>query len=299
MTSRIFDLLKPVVTGFKTAKKLAVIMPYEDSILKALELACKNIIIKPVLIGDQSKIESLLKKYKFKCELVNEPDPGKGVEFVRNNNCDILMKGALNTDVLLHAILDKEKGLERHSIFSHSALFDIPAHDKLVIVTDAGVNISPDLTRKIAIIENSLKVARAVGVENPKVAVLAAVEKVIFPAMPATQDASLLKQMSEQGRFPGAVVDGPFALDNAISSESAKTKGIKSIVAGKADILLVPNIEAGNILYKSLTCFAGAKAASLVVGANIPLVVTSRTDDTETKFLSIMLAAAYSEKHEK
>ena len=299
MRSRIFEILKPVVAGFKTPKKLAVIMPYEDSIFKALELACKSSFLKPVLIGRQSKIESLLKKYRFKHEIIDEEDVARGVEFVRNSKCDILMKGLLNTDVLLHAILDKEKGLPRRSMFSHSALFDIPLYGKPVIVTDAGVNISPDLTRKIVIIENSIKVAQAIGVKYPKIAVLAAVEKVVFPAMPATQDASLLAQMSAQGRFKDAVVDGPFALDNAVSAYSAKTKGIKSIVAGNADILLVPNIEAGNILYKALTCFAKAKAASLVVGANIPLVVTSRADDTETKFLSIMLAVAYSEKHEK
>jgi len=280
-------------------KKLAVLLPYEDSTLKALQVACKTGVIKAVLIGDKSRIETLLEKYKFKCEIVNETEVSRGVEFVRNNKYEILMKGSLNTDVLLHAILDKEKGLERHSIFSHNALFDIPTHNKLVIVTDAGVNISPDLTRKIAIIENSIIVANVIGIETPKVAVLAAVEKVIFPAMPATQDASLLAQMSTQGRFKNAVVDGPFALDNAISAASANAKGIKSTVAGNADILVLPNIEAGNILYKALTCFARAKAASLVVGANIPLVVPSRTDDSETKFLSILLAAVYSERYEK
>ena len=299
MKSRIYELLKPVVEGFKAPKKLAAIMPYEESTLKALQLASRQKIIKPVLIGDGNRIESLLKNIKFKCEIVNENEIGRGVEYARDSKSEILMKGSLNTDALLRAVLDKEKGLERHSIFSHSAVFDIPQYSKLVIITDAGVNISPDLIRKIAIIENSIRVARVIGVHNPKVAVLAAVEKVVFPAMPATQDASLLAQMSSQGRFKDAVVDGPFALDNAVSKHSVKTKGIKSRVAGNADILVLPNIEAGNILYKSLTCFAMAKAASLVVGANIPLVVPSRADDAETKYLSIMLAAAYSEKHEK
>ena len=296
MRSRIFELLKPVVSDFLMPKKLAVLLPYEDSTLKALQVACKTGVIKAVLIGDKSRIETLLEKYKFKCEIVNETEVSRGVEFVRNNKYEILMKGSLNTDVLLHAILDKEKGLERHSIFSHNALFDIPTHNKLVIVTDAGVNISPDLTRKIAIIENSIIVANVIGIETPKVAVLAAVEKVIFPAMPATQDASLLAQMSTQGRFKNAVVED---FENALSAASANAKGIKSTVAGNADILVLPNIEAGNILYKALTCFARAKAASLVVGANIPLVVPSRTDDSETKFLSILLAAVYSERYEK
>jgi phosphate butyryltransferase len=305
MESRIFDLLKPIVDKFKSPKKMVIPFPYEESFLRSIQQAFEGKVIQPTLIGSKRKIEGLIKSKKldFKYSLIDEEDTDrclkKSMELLKSEGYDFLAKGLVNTDTLLHAVLDKETGLKRESILSHTALFEIPGFKRLIIITDAGVNISPDLTRKMQIIENAVKIAKVIGIKKPKVAVLAAVEKVIYPAMPATRDADLLAQMSKQGRFKDAIVEGPYALDNAVSIESAKTKGITGLVAGQADILLVPNIEAGNILYKSLTCFAKAVAAGIVVGASHPLVVSSRADDAETKFLSILLAAVYAETHEE
>lgn len=302
MKSRIFDLLKPIIEKFKTPKKLVIPCPYEGSILGALQLAWENKAVIPTLIGSRGRIESLIKNnnLNFKYELIDIEDRNecikKSVELARENKFDVLMKGLLNTDSIFHAVLNKQDGLKRTSIVSHCVLFEIPSYERLILITDCGINIQPDLTRKMQIIENAISIAKVIGIKKPKVAVLAAVEKVIYPAMPATRDADLLAQMSRQGKFGDAVVEGPYAIDNAVSIKSAETKGIRGEAAGKADILVVPDIEAGNILYKSLTYFAGAKAASIAVGASIPIVLTSRADDTETKFLSILLASVYAEK---
>jgi len=292
-------LLKDIIKKFSRPKKLAAVMPYEDSILSALEMAANAGVVSATLIGNKEKLIECLKGHEFKYEIINEEDIGNAIGFVKENKFELLMKGSMNTDSLLHAVFDKERGLKTDSILSHVALFEIPSYKKLLIVTDAGVNIRPDLMRKASIIDNALAVSRVIGVKAPKVAVLAAVEKVIYPAMPATRDADMLREMSDQGRFKDARVEGPFALDNAVSEKSVKTKGIKGSVAGDADILMLPDIESANILYKSLTCFAKAKVASIVVGAKIPLVVPSRADDPVTKYLSILLAAVYSENYEK
>jgi phosphate butyryltransferase len=305
MKSRIFNLLNSIIKKFDSPKKLVVPLPYEESTISAIAFAYRYRAIYPILIGNKGKIKKVIniRNVNFKYDIINEDNVykaiEKSIELVKNKEADILMKGLINTDTLLHIVLDKEKGLKkRNSILSHVAAFDIPTYKKILIITDAGVNIQPDFNRKMEIIKNSINFAKALNIKNPKVAILAAVEKVL-PTMPATIDANLITKVSKQGKFKDAYVEGPFALDNAVSTKSVYIKGIKSKVAGNADILVLPNIESANILYKSLTCLANAKVASLVVGASIPLIIPSRADDKISKFLSIMLGCAYSEKYEK
>ena len=190
----------------------------------------------------------------------------------------------------MKAVLNKEWGLRKGSVLSHVAAFEVPNYDRLIFVTDAAMNIAPDVTQKAAIIQNTVEVARAIGIDLPKVAPIAAVE-VVNPAMQATIDAAMLTQMNRRGQIKNCVVDGPLALDNAVSQIAAEHKGIVSDVAGKADILLVPTIEAGNVLYKSLVYFADAKVGAMIAGAKAPIVLTSRADSAETKSIFISIGS--------
>jgi phosphate butyryltransferase len=186
-------------------------------------------------------------------------------------------------------VLNKEYGLRLGNILSHVAVFEIPNHDRLIIVTDSAMNISPDLTQKAQIIKNAVAIAKEIGIETPKVAPIAAVE-VVNPAMQATIDAAALTMMNKRGQITGCIVDGPLALDNAVSVLAAEHKGINSEVAGKVDILVVPSIEVGNALYKSLVYFANAKVGAVIAGAKAPIVLTSRADSAESKLYSLALA---------
>lgn len=207
----------------------------------------------------------------------------KAVEMVRNDETDLIMKGALTTAQFMHPILDKEKGLATGRLLSHVAVFE--AFHRLILASDAAINISPNLKEKKEIIQNAIELAHPLGIPEPKVALLAPIEKVISK-IPITHEAIALKKMD----WKEAIVDGPLALDNAISVEAARKKGIKSPVAGKADILILPDITSGNIFYKSLIYFARIKMAGIVMGAKVPIILTSRADSKETKFLSIALA---------
>jgi phosphate butyryltransferase len=198
------------------------------------------------------------------------------------------MKGLVDTPIILRALLTKEYGLRQDRLLSHVALLDLAKLDRLIIMSDGGMNMYPDLMAKKQIIENAVGVAHAIGVSNPNVVPLAAIE-LVNPDMEATMHAAALSKMAERGQIKGCVIDGPLGFDNAISEEAAKHKGIKSPVAGKADVLLVPNIETGNVLYKSLSFFAEMQAAMIVVGAKTPVVVTSRADSFLTKYYSIAL----------
>lgn len=217
------------------------------------------------------------------------------VKAVRNGEADVLMKGNIPTANILKAVLNKEWGLRKGSVLSHVATFEVPNYNRLIFVTDAAMNIAPDVTQKAAIIQNTVEVALAIGIDLPKVAPIAAVE-VVNPAMQATIDAAMLTQMNRRGQIKNCVVDGPLALDNAVSQIAAEHKGIVSDVAGKADILLVPTIEAGNVLYKSLVYFADAKVGAMIAGAKAPIVLTSRADSAETKVYSLALAVATASK---
>lgn len=213
----------------------------------------------------------------------------ESVKSVFRKNADILMKGQIATAVLLKAVLNPEYGLRTGSVMSHIAAFEVAGFDRLIFVTDAGMNINPNLSQKVQIIQNAVQIARAVGVDRPIVAPLAGVE-VINPDMQATIDAAALTAMNRRGQIKDCIVDGPFALDNAISVDAAKHKRIAGENAGKADILLVPTIESGNILYKSLVFFSNAKVGSIVAGAKAPIVLSSRADSAESKLFSLALA---------
>ena len=231
-------------------------------------------------------------------DIIEEPDHAESiyhaVELYKNGKIDMIMKGLTSTSTLLRVILDKERGIPPDGILSHVGVCYLPQYKRLLFVTDAGVNINPSLRRKIEIIKNAANLAQGFGINNPKVAMLAAIEKVNLPAMPATLDAALISRMSDRGPFKNIVIGGPFALDNAISLNAADYKGIHHPVAGNADIVCVPDIESGNILYKAITVIAGLNLIGIVVGSKIPLIVTSRSDPDKTKYYSIVLGAYYS-----
>ena len=279
-------------------KRIAVAAAQEGSALEAALDARSAGIAEPILIGDLAAIRTIAAEIGADLEgirMIEEKDhagaAAKAVALVRSGEADILMKGILDTSILLKAALNKELGLNAGRLTSHVAVIESPHYHKLFIVTDGGINIAPDIQGKIDIIANAVKTSRSLGVERPKVALLAAIEKVNPEKMPCTVDAAIITQMQRRNQIKDCVIDGPLALDNAMSAESARIKMISSEVAGDADILIVPDIEAGNILYKSLVDLGGAKGAAIVAGATKPIVLTSRSDSRETKLASIALAA--------
>lgn len=279
-------------------KRIAVAAAQDGSALEAIVDAARHGLAEPILVGDIAATETLgtelgldLKRF----EKVQARSPAEAaataVRLVREGDADVLMKGLVETSVILKAALNKETGINAGALVSHVAVFEIASYRKLLFVSDAAINIAPDIAAKLDIIANAVRAARALGVSLPKVALLAAVEKVNYDKMPCTVEAAIIAQMSRRGQVPGCVVDGPLALDNAISAESALIKKIVSDVAGDADILVAPDIEAGNILYKCLLALGGAKGAGIVMGAAAPIVLASRADGSETKLASIAFAA--------
>jgi len=291
--SQLKDLLDP-----NTPPRKLVLAASEDAhSLCAVAEAAKQGIIRPILVGDKEKTVGLaeilnldLSKYK----LVQADGPldavQRSVKMVHDGEADVLMKGKLGTSDMLKAVLNKEWGLRTGRLLSHFAYFEVESYHKLIAVTDVAMNIAPDLTDKIAILNNAVGVLNKLGIERPRVAVLGAVEKVNTD-MDATLDAALLSKMNQRDQILNCIVDGPLAFDNAVSLESARHKEIKSEVAGETDLLLMPDIEVGNVLYKTLVFFAKAKVASMIVGASAPIVLTSRSDSEQAKFDSILLAA--------
>lgn len=273
---------------------LAVAEAADDVVLQSVKMAQERGIVKPVLIGDQENIKEICKELDFEPdgEIINtksrEESAHRVMELVASKEADLPMKGDLDTRIILRALLDKKYNLRSDRLLSLITMINLQKENRIVLMTDAGMNIKPGLEEKIQIINNAVKIALAIGMNKPAVAALAAVEKV-NPAMPATVEAATLAKMSDRGQISDAVVDGPFAFDNAISPEAAKHKGIESPVAGKADILLLDDIESGNILYKALVVYSALESASVVYGAKIPLIVTSRSDSVKTKFNSIAL----------
>ena len=215
------------------------------------------------------------------------------VKMVSNKQADVLMKGKVGTSNLLKSVLNKEWGLRTGNLLSHFALFEVDTYPKVIAVTDVAMNIAPNLKDKISIINNSVGCLIKLGYNMPKVAVLGAVE-MVNENMEATLDAALLSKMNQRDQIRNCIIDGPLAFDNAVSLESAQYKGIRSEVAGDTDLLLMPNIEVGNVLYKSLVFFAKAKVASVILGARVPIVLTSRSDSEQAKYDSILLSAAAS-----
>ncbi|SDF19826.1 phosphate butyryltransferase [Sporolituus thermophilus] len=283
-------------------RRVAVAAAQDDAVLEAVRGAKEQGIADFILVGDRDKIERTAAKVSVSLEgltIIHEADDRqaayRAVALVSGGEADVLMKGLINTADLLRAVLDKEVGLRTGRVLSHAAVFEVPGFDRLLTITDGGMNIAPTLAQKADIIQNSVGLAKVLGISPAKVAVLAAVE-VVNPDMPATLDAAALAKMADRGQIKGAVVDGPLALDNAINLEAARHKGITSPVAGLADILLVPNIEVGNALGKSLIYFARGRMAGLILGAAKPVIVTSRADTYEGKILSIALGALLGQK---
>lgn len=278
-------------------KTIAIAAAQDKVVLEAVVQAVKDNIVDAILVGDEIKIKSIANELNINLDsmrIINEIDittaAAKAVELVSKGEAQFLMKGILGTADLLKAVLNKEAGLKTNSLLSHVMIYDVPTYHKLVFLTDGGMVPYPELNDKIGIINNAVKVAHGLQVQNPKVAPICAVE-VVNPSMQATLDAAALSAMNKRGQIKGCITDGPLALDNAISKEAAHHKGIVSEVAGDADILLVPNIEAGNFLGKSLTYFAKAESAGVIVGAKCPVVLVSRADSAKSKLYSIALGA--------
>jgi phosphate butyryltransferase len=274
-------------------KIVAVAAADDDVVLRAVEMARKEGIINALLFGNVSKIEEAAKKADVDLsnyQVIDSKNPADdAVKAVVEKKAHFVMKGNIKTGDLMKAVLKDEYNLKTGKTMSLVSIFETPLYHKLLVVSDAGMTIAPDLEQKVHLIENAVLVARkAVGVEKPKVAILGAIE-VVNPKMEATVHAALLAKMNERGQIKNCIVDGPFALDNAVSKEAAEHKGIVSPVAGDADVLIMPDIEAGNIFYKSMVFLAGAKVASAIIGAKCPVALTSRADNDETKLLSLAL----------
>ena len=274
----------------------AVVHPCEATALAgALEAAAKGLIV-PILVGPAARIAEVAGQARLsvdRVQIVDTPHShgaaAKAVELVRTGQAELLMKGSLHTDELLGAVVAREAGLRTGRRISHVFVMDVPTYHKVLVVTDAAINIAPTLEDKVDICQNAIDLAVSLGVSRPKVAILAAVETVTSK-MPATIDAACLCKMAERGQIRSAVLDGPLAFDNAISTDAAATKGIRSEVAGDPDILLAPDLEAGNILAKQLTFLANADSAGLVLGARVPIILTSRADSVRSRIASCGVA---------
>jgi phosphate acetyltransferase len=273
----------------------AVVHPCDrDSLLGPIE-AAKRHFITPILVGPEKKIREVaeaekidLAGYKIVPVAHSHAAAEKAVEMARNGEVAALMKGSLHTDELMGAVVPSSTGLRTARRISHVFVMDVPSYPRMLFITDAAINIAPQLKEKVDIVQSAIDLALVLGIKEPKVAILAAVETV-NPEMPSTLDASALCKMADRGQITGGVLDGPLAFDNAISAEAAKTKKIRSAVAGQADILLVPDLEAGNMLAKQLEYLAGAEGAGIVMGARVPIVLTSRADSVRTRLASTAL----------
>lgn len=289
--------LKSIVAG-SPKKKLILAAAQDQHSLGAVLKAWKENIVEPILVGDVESIQNICISSNYDItglRIIHEPDVSKSIEMsikmVSNKQADVLMKGMVGTSSLLKGVLNKEWGLRTGNLLSHFALFEVDTYHKVIAVTDVAMNIAPNLKDKIAIVNNSVSCLLRLGYKMPKVAVLGAVE-MVNENMEATLHAALLSKMNQRDQIKNCIIDGPLAFDNAVSIESARHKGIKSEVAGDTDLLLMPDIEVGNVLYKSLVFFAKAKVASIILGASAPIVLTSRSDSEQAKFDSILLAAA-------
>jgi len=296
--------LQELINKDSEPKRMILAASEDAHSLTAVVEAAKQKIIRPILVGDREKTMGMAKILKLDIsnfELIHVANPveaaAKAVKMAHDKEADVLMKGRVGSSEMLRSVLSKEYGLRTGKLLSHFAFFEVETYHKLIGVTDVAMNIAPNLAEKIAILNNAVEVLNNLGIEKPKVAVLGAVEKV-NTEMKATLDAALLSKMNQRDQILNCIVDGPLAFDNAVSLESARHKEIKSEVAGDVDLLLMPDIEVGNVLYKSLVFFAKAKVASMIVGASVPIVLTSRSDSEQAKFDSILLAAVAAKENE-
>jgi phosphate acetyltransferase len=280
------------------ASSTAVAYPCDETSLRGAVEAAEAGIIKPILVGPAEKIASVAKKHGLdigKYELVDAENSegaaaAKGVELVRAGKAELLMKGSLHTDELMRAVTSSSTGLRTARRISHVFIMDVPSHPDTLIVTDAAINIAPDLDVKRDIVQNAIDLFLQIGDGTPRVGILSAVETVTTK-IPSTIDAAALCKMADRGQITGGILDGPLAFDNAIDPEAARIKGIKSEVAGRAQILVVPNLEAGNMLAKNLIFLSHADAAGLVLGARVPIILTSRADSVRTRMASCAIAS--------
>jgi phosphate acetyltransferase len=276
--------------------KVAVAHPCDQVSLESVAEAAKLKLIEPILVGPEQRIREVASKYGIDIsgfEIVDaqysQDSAAKAVELVREGKAEALMKGSLHTDEVMGAVVKRDTGLRTARRISHCFVMDVPGHDQPLIITDAAVNIAPDLKAKVDIIQNAIDLAHALTPNEVRVAVLSAMESV-NPDVPSTLEAAALCKMADRGQITGAVLDGPLALDNAISPEAAAIKKISSPVAGRANVLVVPDLEAGNMLAKSLSFLADADAAGIVLGAKVPIILTSRADEETARLASCAVA---------
>lgn len=277
----------------------AVVFPCSRDALAGAFEAAQQGLIEPTLVGPEREIRALAKAAALdlgSCRLIDVADPvaaaARAAELTRAGSAEVLMKGSLHTDELMGVLVSREAGLRTERRISHVFAVDVPGHDRLLLISDAAVNIAPELRVKRDIVQNAIDLAHAIGIAAPKIALLSAVET-INPDIPSTIDAAALCKMAERGQITGGTLDGPLAFDNAISAAAARTKGINSPVSGAVDILIVPGLEAGNMLYKQLVYLSGALAAGVVVGARVPVILTSRADSPAARTASTAVACLW------
>jgi phosphate butyryltransferase len=282
--------------------RIGVVAAHDPEVLRAVAQATSENMVRATLVGDLPAIEALAAQVSAdlgSSRVIHEPDPGlaaqRVVEMVRDGRADAVVKGQIKTGQLLSVVLNRHIGIRGRRLLSHIALFELPGMNRLVYVSDSGVVVYPDVYQKLEIINNVVHVAHLFGIPRPKVAILAA-SQTVHPKIPASIDALALAKMADQGWVAGADVDGPLGLEVAISEETAKLEGCSSPIAGLADVLIVPNVEAGNIISKGLLYFAHARMAALVVGAHVPVIISSRADSAETRYLSLAMAAVLGQR---
>ena len=297
---QVFDRLVARCHGLKRAP-FAVVAPTTDVALSGAVSAAAAGLIEPILVGDEGRIRELAKELSIdlsKVRLIDAPDEleaaQKAVALCREGGARGLMKGALHTDTLMHAVLDPKLGLRTTRRVSHVFVIDAPAYPRPLLVTDAAINIYPTLEEKVDILKNAIELAHALGIPTPNVAILSAVETV-SPKIESTVDAAALCKMADRRQITGAVLDGPLAFDTAVSAEAAAIKQLVSPVAGVADILLVPDLESGNMLAKQLEYLGGAELAGVVLGARVPIILTSRADSVRARMASCAAAVLYAD----
>ncbi|AHE52220.1 bifunctional enoyl-CoA hydratase/phosphate acetyltransferase [Sphingomonas sanxanigenens] len=284
------------LTSSGTPESTAVAHPCSPAAILAVVEAAEAKLITPILVGPEARIRKAaqeagkdIARFRLVDADHSHDAAAKAVVLIRSGEAKLLMKGSLHTDELMGAVVPSATGLRTERRISHAYVMDVPDHPTPLIITDAAINIAPTLTEKADIIRNAIDLAHVIGIEEPKVAILAAVETV-NPDMPSTLEAAALCKMADRGQITGGLLDGPLAFDNAISAAAAREKGIVSPVAGKAEILVVPNLEAGNMLAKQLTFLGGADAAGIVLGARVPIILTSRADSLRTRLASCAVA---------
>ena len=293
MITKFSEIIEKAKRGHR--KTISVACGDDAVVIEATNTAIKEKLANVILVGDKAKIETICKEQSIdinQFEIIDETEPknavAKAIEQILEGKAEMLMKGHVSTSVFLKGVLDKEKGLRTGRTLSHLSIVEIPHYHKLLLITDGGMNILPDVKTKADLIKNAAEVAHKLGIKKPKVACLAAVE-VVNPDMPATIDAAYLSKMASRGQLGDVYVDGPLALDLAVSKTAVEQKGVKSDVAGDADIFLVPDINVGNIFAKALFYLTDSKNAGMILGAKVPIIMLSRADTSETKLNSIAI----------